>query len=106
MDEVIINVHDGGALDVDAVMLQIDVRPSQTEDLGAAKTGQTEEDGDLIAVAFGSIQEGFEIGGGEIGGIIVDDLGETNGYFSASGFGDHGGDKAPGVFQRLGGDKL
>ena len=99
IDQGAVFVQNGGAVDIDTPGIQIDILPSDSHNLGAAQTGQAQQNGDLAEVTFDGIQKGGNLFGGEVGKVISNHLGEPDGDLPSRGVLDHGGDKAPGVFQ-------
>lgn len=106
MDERSVAVVYGGAVDMDAVVLKVYILPADGQDFRAAEGGQAEKDRNLVGVTFDGCQKKRNLLRGEIGQIIVDNLGQSNGEAEARGVVEDSADEAPGVFQRFGGDGL
>lgn len=102
-DHLMIFTGHYGAADLDPAVFQIYVLPIQRCYLGAAQRGDGKECGNLHRSSFDVLDEGVQFGFVQEFHVLFDDLRQLGGEMLAGGPGEHLGEEAPAVGDRLGG---
>lgn len=106
IDDLMVFIGDGGAVDGEDTVGKVHVRPAEADDLGAAQTGQGQQRRDLSFVTLHCIDEDGDLLRGQPGTLSGNDLGKPDGEALAGGLGNDGSQEAPGVGEGFGGDGL
>lgn len=101
LNQGIVTPLHGGSVDVDAVIVQVYIFPMKGQDFRTAEAGQGQEGCYLTAFTFDGCQEDRDLFGGQEGQFVGHDLRQPDIHLPAGGFLDHGGEKSPGILERL-----